>query len=90
MRTQYYALNERPICGKCRPEFAKRIKRGTGPGSFQRAFLHGLVTALIGAVILGMGVLFIPHPNAVVRREARAVVCLPASARVQQTTCGVR
>ena len=60
MRTQYYALNERPICGRCRPEFAKRIQRGTGPGAFQRALLHGLVTALIGAVVLGTGVLFIP------------------------------
>jgi hypothetical protein len=60
MRTQYYALNERPICGKCRPEFAKRIQRGVGPGAFQRALLHGLVTALIGAAVLGTGVLFIP------------------------------
>jgi hypothetical protein len=60
MRTQYYALNERPICGKCRPVFAKRIQRGTGSAAFQRAFLHGLATAIIGAVVLGTGVLFIP------------------------------
>jgi hypothetical protein len=60
MRTQYYALNERPICGKCRPEFAKRIQRGVGSGAFQRALLHGFVTALIGAAVLGTGVLFIP------------------------------
>lgn len=60
MRTQYYALNERPICGKCRPVFAKRIERGTGPAAFRRALLHGLVTAFIGAAVLGTGVLFIP------------------------------
>jgi hypothetical protein len=60
MRDRYFALNDRPICAKCRPEFAKRIQRGTGPAAFQRAFLHGLVTALVGAAILGTGVLFIP------------------------------
>jgi hypothetical protein len=60
MRDRYFALNERPICAKCRPEFAKRIQRGTGAVAFQRAFLHGLITALAGAAILGTGVLFIP------------------------------
>ena len=60
MRDRYFVLNERPICAKCRPEFAKRIQRGTGSVAFQRAFLHGLVTALVGAAILGTGVLFIP------------------------------
>src|SRR5688572_8049554 len=60
MRDRYFALNERPICAKCRPEFAKRIQRGTGAGAFQRAFLQGLITALVGAAILGTGVLFIP------------------------------
>ncbi len=60
MRDRYFALNERPICGKCRPVFAKRIDRGTGPAAFRRALLHGLVTALIGAAVLGTGVLFIP------------------------------
>jgi hypothetical protein len=60
MRDRYFALNERPICAKCRPEFVRRIERGTGPQAFQRAFLHGLVTALAGAAVLGTGVLFIP------------------------------
>lgn len=60
MRDRYFALNERPICAKCRPEFAKRIERGTGAIAYQRAFFQGLVTALIGAAILGTGVLFIP------------------------------
>jgi len=56
MRTQYYALNERPICTKCRPEFVKRIDRGTGPKAMQRAVLHGLATALVGAAVLGAAV----------------------------------
>jgi hypothetical protein len=60
MRDRYFALNERPICAKCRPEFAKRIERGTGSAAFQRALLQGLVTALVGAAVLGTGVLFIP------------------------------
>ncbi|MFN2566722.1 MAG: hypothetical protein ABR499_17130 [Gemmatimonadaceae bacterium] len=60
MRDRYFALNERPICAKCRPQFVKRIERGTGSEALQRAFLHGFATALVGAAVLGTGVLFIP------------------------------
>ena len=60
MRDRYFALNERPICAKCRPVFATRIERGASSAAFQRAFFHGLVVALIGAAVLGAGVLFIP------------------------------
>jgi hypothetical protein len=60
MRDRYFALNERPICAKCRPEFAKRIERGTGQEALQRAFFHGFGVALLGALVLGTGVLFIP------------------------------
>jgi hypothetical protein len=66
MRDRYFALNERPICAKCWPAFAARIERGRGPGAFQRAFLHGLVVALIGAAVLGTLVLFIPFVRIVV------------------------
>jgi hypothetical protein len=45
---------------KCRPEFARRIERGTGSAAFQRAALHGLLAAFAGAAVLGTGVLFIP------------------------------
>ena len=60
MRDRYFALNERPICAKCRPAFAKRIERGTGASAFRRAALHGLLAAFAGAAVLGTGVLFIP------------------------------
>jgi hypothetical protein len=54
MRDRYFALNERPICAKCRPKFVQMIERGTGSAAFQRAFLHGLGTGLVGAVVLGV------------------------------------
>ena len=60
MRDRYFALNERPICAKCRPAFAQRIERGTGSAAFQRAAFHGLFIALAGAAVLGTGVLFFP------------------------------
>jgi len=60
MRDRYFALNERPICAKCRPAFAQRIERGTSSAAYQRAFFNGLVVALAGAAVLGAGVLFIP------------------------------
>jgi hypothetical protein len=60
MRDRYFALNERPICAKCRPAFVKRIERGTGQQALQRAFFHGFGVALLGALVLGTGVLFIP------------------------------
>jgi hypothetical protein len=60
MRTQYFALNERPICAKCRPQYAKMIQRGTGPAAMQRAVIHGLVTTLVGAAALAAGVIVFP------------------------------
>lgn len=60
LRTQYFALNERPICAKCRPQYAKMIQRGTGPAAMQRAVMHGLLTALVGAAALAAGVIIFP------------------------------
>jgi hypothetical protein len=60
MRTQYFALNERPICAKCRPQYAKMIQRGTGPAAMQRAVIQGLLTALVGAAALAAGVIVFP------------------------------
>jgi hypothetical protein len=60
MRDRYFALNERPICAKCRPKFVQMIERGTGPTAFRRALLHGLATGLVGAAVLGMLVLVFP------------------------------
>jgi hypothetical protein len=60
LRTQYFALNERPICAKCRPQYAKMIERGTGPAAMRRAVLHGVGTTLIGAAALALGVIIFP------------------------------
>src|SRR5687768_3917543 len=60
LRTQYFALNERPICAKCRPQYAKMIERGTGPAAMRRAVMHGVGTALIGAAALAVGVIVFP------------------------------
>jgi hypothetical protein len=60
MRTQYFALNERPICAKCRPQFAKMIARGVGPAAMRRAVFQGLLTTLLGAAALAVGVIIFP------------------------------
>lgn len=60
MRTQYYALNERPICAKCRPQYAKLIERGVGPAAMRRATTTGLLTVVLGAAALAVGVIIFP------------------------------
>ena len=60
MRTQYYALNERPICAKCRPQYAKLIQRGVGPAAMRRATTQGLITVVLGAAALAVGVMIFP------------------------------
>src|SRR5687768_1122107 len=60
MRTQYFALNERPICAKCRPQFAKMIQRGVGTAAMRRAVTHGILTTLLGAAALAAGVIIFP------------------------------
>jgi hypothetical protein len=52
IRGRYYALNERPICGKCRMPYAKTIERSEGPGAFTRAVMQGGIVAVAGAVAL--------------------------------------
>lgn len=60
MRTQYFALNERPICAKCRPQYAKMIERGVGPAAMRRAVIQGVLTTLAGAAALAAGVIIFP------------------------------
>src|SRR5688572_902476 len=60
MRTQYFALNERPICAKCRPQFAKMIARGVGAAAMRRALTQGALTTLLGAAALAIGVIVFP------------------------------
>ena len=59
LRTQYYALDERPVCGKCRVGYAARITRGEGPGSLPRAIAYGVGAALVGAAFIALVVQFI-------------------------------
>ena len=60
MRDKYFALNERPICAKCKPTFAKRIERGTSGAAFWRSAFTGLGVALAGAVAMGLVVTAFP------------------------------
>ena len=56
MRDRYFALNDRPICEKCRPAYAERIARCDGPGAMWRVGLQGGLIALAGAVVLAIAI----------------------------------
>ena len=60
MRAQYYVVNERPICAKCRPPYARRIERTDGRGAMLRVGLQGGLVALIGVVVLGASIYAFP------------------------------
>jgi hypothetical protein len=52
MRDRYFALNERPICLKCRPKYALRISRTDGAGATWRVGMQGLLVAVAGVIAL--------------------------------------
>ena len=54
LRLHYYALDERPVCGKCRLTYAARIARGTGAQALWRAVAYGLGAAIAGASMIGI------------------------------------
>lgn len=59
MRDKYYALNDRPICAKCRPAYARKIARTDGPGAIWRVGFQGaLIAVLGGAVLFGVSSVF--------------------------------
>jgi hypothetical protein len=60
MRDRYFALNERPICAKCKPTYAERIKRADGPGAMWRVGLQGGMIALAGAIVLAFAIYIFP------------------------------
>src|SRR3954466_1314199 len=60
MREKYFSMNERPICAKCCPKYARRIKRTDGSGAIWRVGLQGALVALLGAAVLVVVVKFIP------------------------------
>ena len=55
-RTAYYALNERPVCARCKQQYAERIARATGPGAWPRTVIQAMLVALAGAVLTAIGI----------------------------------
>src|SRR5215207_1771324 len=60
MRAQYYVVNDRPLCAKCRPPYARRIERTDGRGAMWRVGLEGGLVALIGAAVLAGAISIFP------------------------------
>ena len=60
MREKYFSMNERPICAKCCPQYARRIKRTDGPGAIWRVGLQGALVALVGVVVLVVVITIFP------------------------------
>jgi len=59
MRDRYYVVNERPVCAKCSPAFARRIKLTDGEGAMMRVAMQGVLVALAGIVGLTLvGIVF--------------------------------
>jgi hypothetical protein len=77
MRDKYFALNERPICPKCKPGYARRIERGTSTTSFLRSASMGLGVALVGAVAMAAVVSIFPF--------ARIFVLIPIGFLIGKT-----
>jgi hypothetical protein len=60
MREKYFSMCERPICAKCCPKYARRIKRTDGPGAIWRVGLQGAIVALVGVIALLVVIKFLP------------------------------
>ena len=60
MREKYFSLNERPLCAKCCPRYARRIKRTDGAGAIWRVGLQGAIVALVGVVALVVVITLFP------------------------------
>jgi hypothetical protein len=54
LRTQYYAMNTRPVCPKCKTGYEAQIERGTGSAAFMRAVVYGGAAALGSAAVLAV------------------------------------
>ena len=52
LRQTYFALNERPICARCKPAYAEKIRRTDGPGAMVRVGLQGGIVAVVGVIVL--------------------------------------
>ena len=61
MRAQYFVVNERPVCTKCRSTYAQRIARTEGQGAMLRVGIQGALVALAGIVVLiGVSIVWPP------------------------------
>ena len=54
-RTSYYALNERPVCVRCKQQYAERIARAKAPGAWGRTVIQGFNAAAVGALVTALG-----------------------------------
>jgi hypothetical protein len=55
-RISYYALNERPVCVRCKQQYAERIARATAPGAWGRTVIHGFNAAALGALVTALSI----------------------------------
>jgi hypothetical protein len=55
-RSYYYALNERPVCTRCKQQYADRIARATAPGAWGRTVIQGVNAAGLGALVTAIGI----------------------------------
>ena len=55
-RTSYYALNERPVCVRCKQQYAQRIELAKGPGAMTRCVMLGSLAAIAGAILTAIGI----------------------------------
>jgi hypothetical protein len=53
-RAQYWALNDRPLCAKCREPYREKIAYGTGDQAFWRSFAYGAGAAVAGAIVFAV------------------------------------
>src|SRR2546423_1531942 len=54
-RTSYYALNERPVCARCKQQYPERIALAKGPGALTRTIVQGVAAAVGGAILTAIG-----------------------------------
>jgi len=60
LRTHYFALDTRPLCGKCRVGYANAIDHARGGAGFRHALMLGGGAALACATGLGIILMIIP------------------------------
>jgi hypothetical protein len=61
MRAQYFVMNDRPVCTKCRSSYAQRIAKTEGQGAMLRVGTQGALVALAGIVaLIGVNIVWPP------------------------------